>query len=187
MSIIDSWNQFVKFWYISSILDYRNQKYHQRYYIKFHLNKLILPHKLGKHSAHFSTYRRSRSERGRLASDHVQSSKKTNLVNEVVAGGYLRGDSASVDILLKKEMQFRRKDIPGRIGTCENNAYQADRAVWPGDLLHAFVRLTENVKMCDKKWSSTLNKKLRESAIRGRISTWWRWLGRHMSQVPQWK
>ena len=51
-----------------------------------------------------------------------------------------------MDILLKKEMQFRRKDIPGRIGTCENNAYQADRAVRPGDLLHAFMRLTENVK-----------------------------------------
>ena len=50
-------------------------------------------------------------------------------MNEVVAWGDLRGDSASVDILLKKEMQFRRKDIPGRIGTCENNAYQADRAV----------------------------------------------------------
>ena len=56
-----------------------------------------------------------------------------------------------MDILLKKEMQFRRKDIPGRIGTCENNAYQADRAVRPGDLLHAFMRLTENVKCVIKK------------------------------------
>ena len=115
-------------------------------------NELILPRKLDKHSVHFSACRQSKSKSDILASFHVASSKKllTSFHNESskrqtlwmrwLHGGICEG------ILLVWMSSWKRWIVPKKVSSECAGAYQADRAIGPGNLLHALVCLNGIVR-----------------------------------------